>query len=171
MEETTPAIHDIVAYTDQLEVRGEVKAWPPRRILDVLNSKQTPFLTVDDASVMPLSRWGKAQPATAETIVLNKAEIVLVWLIRETAVTASEFATVHKVPQRVIAYVGPFVAQGTMHIIREATLSQALDSASDQFVALTDPSVLCLPVTGISLEGGLVLCLNKDKIMALQAAR
>ena len=171
MEESTPAIHDIVAYTDQLEVRGEVRAWPPRRILDVLNSKQTPYLTVGDASIMPLSRWGKAQPASAQAIVLNKAEIVLVWLIRETEVLASEFATVHKVPQRVIAYAGSFVVQGTMHIIREATLSQALDAVSDQFVALTDPSVLCLPVAGISLEGGLVLCLNKDKRMALQAAR
>lgn len=171
MEETAPAIHTIVAYTDQLEVKGEAKAWPPRRILDLLNSKQTPYLTVDHASVMPLSRWGKAQPASAETIVLNKAEIVLVWLIKETTVTASEFVTVHKVPRRVIAYAGPFVAQGTMHIIREATLSQALDATSDQFVALTDPSVLCLPVTGISLEGGLVLCLNKDKLVAVQEVR
>jgi hypothetical protein len=171
MEETAPAIHDIVAYTDQLEVRGEVRAWPPRRILDVLNSRQTPYLTVDNASVMPLSRWGKAQAASAQAIVLNKAEIILVWLVRETAVEASEFATVHKVPQRVIAYAGSFVAQGTMHMIREATLSQALDAVSDQFIALTDPSVLCLPVAGISLEGGLVLCLNKGRIMAVQAAR
>ena len=170
MEETTPATHDIVAYTDQLEVRGEVRAWPPRRILDVLNSTQTPYLTVDAASVMPLSRWGKSQPASAQAVILNKLEIVLVWLVRETGVGTSEFATVHKVPQRVIAYVGPFVAQGTMHIIREATLSQTLDTTSDQFVALTDPSMLCVSVAGISLEGGLVLCVNKDKIMALQAA-
>jgi hypothetical protein len=158
-----------VAYTDQLEVRGVVKAWPPRRILDVLNSTQTPYLTVEGASVMPLSRWGKAQPASAPAITLNKAEIVLVWLIRETEVKTSEFATVYKVPQPVIAYAGPFVAQGTMHIIKEANLSQALEVTSEQFVALTDPSVLCLPITGISLEGGLVLCLNRGKIMAVQA--
>jgi hypothetical protein len=171
MEETAPATHEIVAYTDHVEVKGEVRAWPPRRILDVLNSTQTPYLTVEGASVMPLSRWGKAQPASAETIVLNKEEIVLVWLVRESGVTASELVTVHKVPQRVIAYAGPFVAQGTLHIIREANLSQALDVTSDQFVALTNPSVLCLPVAGISLEGGLVLCLNKDRIMAVQAVR
>ena len=169
MEESKPAIHDIVAYTDQLEVRGVVKAWPPRRILDVLNSTQTLYLTVEDASVMPLSRWGKAQPATAPAIILNKAEIVLVWLVRESGVPASELSTVHKVPQKVIAYLGPFVAQGTMHIIREASLSQALDSASEQFLALTDPSMLCLSVAGISLEGGLVLCLNRGKIIAVQA--
>lgn len=169
MEESKPAIHDIVAYTDQLEVRGVVKAWPPRRILDVLTSTQTLYLTVEDASVMPLSRWGKAQPATAPAIILNKAEIVLVWLVRESGVPASELSTVHKVPQKVIAYLGPFVAQGTMHIIREASLSQALDSASEQFLALTDPSMLCLSVAGISLEGGLVLCLNRGKIIAVQA--
>jgi len=169
MEETKPAIHDIVAYTDQLEVRGVVKAWPPRRILDVLNSTQTPYLTVEDASVLPLSRWGKAQPASTPAITLNKAETILVWLFGESGVPPSELVTVHKVPQRVVAYAGPFVAQGTMHIIMEATLSQALDVASEQFVALTNPSVLCVPVTGISLEGGLVLCLNRGKIMAVQA--
>jgi hypothetical protein len=170
MEETAPAIHTIVAYTDHLEVKGEVRAWPPRRILDVLNSKQTPYLTVDGASVLPLSRWGKAQPASAESVVLNKQEIALVWLIRETEVKATELVTVHKVPQRVIAYTGPFVAQGKMHILREATLSQALDATSDQFVALTNPSVLCLSVAGISFEGGLVLCLNKDTLTAVQIA-
>jgi len=168
MEETQPAIHQIVAYTDQLEVRGVVRAWPPRRILDVLNSTQTPYLTVEDAAVLPLSRWGKAQPASAPAITLNKVETILVWLVRESGVPPSELVTVHKVPQRVIAYAGPFVAQGTMHIITEATLSQALDVASEQFVALTDPSVLCVPVTGISLQGGLVLCLNRGKIMAVQ---
>jgi hypothetical protein len=170
MEENKPAIHDIVAYTDTLEVRGVVKAWPPRRMLDVLNSTQSPYLTVDDAAVMPLSRWGKAQPASAPATTLNKAEIVLVWLVRESGVPTSELATVHKVPQRVIAYAGPFVAQGTMHIIREATLSQALDVTTEQFIALTNPSLLCISVAGLSLEGGLVLSLNRGKIMALQAA-
>jgi hypothetical protein len=169
MEETRPAVHDIVAYTDSLEVRGVAKAWPPRRILDVLNSTQTPYLTVEDAAVMPLSRWGKAQPASAPAIILNKAEIVLVWLVRESGVPASELSTVHKVPQNVITYAGPFVARGTMHIIREANLSQALDVTSEQFVALTNPSVLSLSVEGISLEGGLVLCLNRGKVMAIQA--
>jgi len=84
--EMPPAIHEIIAYTDLLEVRGEVRAWPPRRILDVLNGEQTPYLTVEQASIIPLSQWGKGQPATVESIVLNKSEIILVWLVRETTV-------------------------------------------------------------------------------------
>ena len=171
MEDTTPAVHEIVAYTDRLEVRGEVHAWPPRRILDVLNNTQTPYLTVEQASVLPLSRWGRAQPTITESIVLNKAEIALVWLIKETEVESSEFATVYKVPQRVVAYIGPFVAQGTMHILRDTTLSQALDAVREQWFALTDPSVLCLSVAELTLAGGLVLSVNKDRVMALQAAR
>jgi hypothetical protein len=170
MEDTTPAIHEIVAYTDRLEVRGEVHAWPPRRILDVLNNTQIPYLTVEQASVLPLSRWGRAQPTVAESIVLNKAEIALVWLIKETEVESSEFATVYKVPQSVVAYVGSFVAQGTMHILRDTTLSQALDAVREQWFALTDPSVLCLPVAELTLTGGLVLSVNKDRVMALQTA-
>jgi hypothetical protein len=169
-EDKAPAIQEIVAFTGELEVRGEVSAWPPRRILDVLNSEQIPYLSVDQASIMPLSRWGKAQPAIADSIVLNKDEIILVWLVRETKVERPLLATAYKIPQPVIAYAGPFVAQGTLHIIREVTLAQALDAMSERFIALTDPSVLCLSVPELALRGGIVLGLNKDKVMAMQVA-
>ena len=170
MEEESPAVHEIIAYTSHLEVRGEVKAWPPRRILDVLNSQQMPYLNVDQASIVPLSRWGKVQPAVAESCVLNKSEIILVYLVRETKVERPLLATPYKVPQSITAYAGPFVAQGILHIIREATLAQALDVVGEQFIALTDPSVLSLSVPELVLKGGIVLCLNKDKLMAMQVA-
>ena len=170
MEDQTPAIHEVVAYTSQLEVRGEVRAWPPRRILDVLNSEQLPYLTVDQASIVPLSRWGKAQPAGAESVILNKDEIIMVWLVRETEVERPLLVAKHKIPQRVTAYAGPFVAQGTLHVIREVTLAQALDAMSERFIALTEPSVLCLSVAELVLRGGIVLGLNKDKVMAMQVA-
>lgn len=169
MEDIPPAIHEIAVYTEALEVRGEVKAWPPRRILDVLNSQQTPYLEVEQASIIPLSRWGKAQPRIADSVVLNKQEIILVWLIRETEVKATEFTTVHKVPQRVIAYAGPFVAQGTMHMLRESSLSQAMDATREKFFALTSPSVFCLSVPELTLKEGIVLSLNKDQVAAMQA--
>jgi hypothetical protein len=151
-------------------VKGEVRAWPPRRILDVLNNVQTPYLSVDQASVLPLSRWGKAQSTGAENIVLNKDELSLVWLVRETTVEPPKFATVHKVPQTVVAYVGPFVAQGSIHIVREATLGQALDTMKEQFIALTEPSVICLSAAGLTFRGGIVVAMNKARIMAIQVS-
>lgn len=168
MEDLAPAIHEIAVYTDLLEIRGEVRAWPPRRILDVLNGTQTPYLTVEQAAVIPLSRWGKAQPTAVESLVLNKEEIILVSLIRETKVESGDFTTVHKIAQPVLAYAGPFIARGEMHILREATLSQALDAIRENFIALTDPSVYCLTVPGLTLKGGIVLGLNKDRVMAMQ---
>ncbi|MDH4208564.1 MAG: hypothetical protein OEV76_06805 [Anaerolineae bacterium] len=168
MEDMPPAIHEVVAYTGHLEVRGEVRAVPPRRLLDVLNTTQTPYLTIENAAVMPLSRWGQSEPSAAQSVVLNKAEITFVWLIRESRVEVSEFVTVHKVPRQVIAYFGPFVAEGTIHVIREYTLSQALDAIREQFVAITSPSVVCLTVDGLTLKGGIVLCLNKERIVAVQ---
>jgi len=168
VEDLAPAIHEIAVYTDLLEIRGEVRAWPPRRILDVLNGTQTPYLTVEQAAVIPLSRWGKAQPTAVESLVLNKEEIILVSLIRETKVESGDFTTVHKIAQPVLAYAGPFIARGEMHILREATLSQALDAIRENFIALTDPSVYCLTVPGLTLKGGIVLGLNKDRVMAMQ---
>jgi hypothetical protein len=166
--EMPPAIHEIIAYTDLLEVRGEVTAWPPRRILDVLNGEQTPYLTVEQASVIPLSQWGKGEPATVQSVVLNKSEVILVWLVRETTVEPPESVTVHKVPQRVIVYTGPFVVQGSIHVLREGTLTQALDAMREAFIAVTDPSLLCLSAEGLALKGGIVLGLNKERLMAMQ---
>ena len=169
MEDVSPAIHEVAVYTGLLEVKGEVRAWPPRRMLDMLNAGQMPYLEIDQASILPLSHWGKAQPAVAETVILNKQEIILVWLIRETEVEAPEFAAVHKIPQQVVAYAGPFIAQGTLHIIPDSTLSQALDTMRETYVALTKPSVYCLSVPGFSLKEGIVLGLNKERLAAMQA--
>ncbi len=168
MEDLPPAISEIAVYTDLLEIRGEVRAWPPRRILDVLNGTQTPYLTVEQAAVIPLSRWGKAEPTAVESLVLNKEEIILVWLIRETKIETTEFTTVHKIAQQVLAYAGPFIVRGDLHTLREATLSQALDAIREKFIALTDPSVYCLTVPGLTLKGGIVLGLNKDRVTAMQ---
>lgn len=121
-----------------------------------------------NASVIPLSRWGKAQPSTASAVVLTKAQIAFVALLREAQVERSAFVTVHKVPQEVILYSGPFVAQGALHIVRERTLGQALDAIQDQFLALTNPSLLCLTLDGLALREMLVLCVNLRRIMAVQ---
>lgn len=169
MEDMSPAVHEVVAYTDHLEVRGEVSAMPPRRLVDVLNNPQTPYLIIEKASVMPLSRWGVSQPSIAENVVLNRDQIAFVWLLRETQVASDHFVTVHKVPRRAIVYIGPFVVQGTLHIIRERTLSQALDAIREQFIALTDPSAVCLSVDRLAPRGGIVCCLNRERIMAVQA--
>lgn len=168
MEEMSPAVHEVVAYTDHLEVRGEVRALPPRRLLDLLNAAQMPYLTIENAALMPLSRWGDSEPSTAKSVVVNKAEIAFVWLVREAQVEAPEFVTVHKVPRQVMVYLGPFVAHGIIHIIREQTISQALDAIRDQFIAITSPSLVCLTVDGLTLKGGIVLCLNRERIMAVQ---
>lgn len=164
-----PVTHEIAVYTDQLEVKGEITAWPPRRVLDVLNNKQAPFLTVEQASIVPLSRWGKAQPTAVQDIVLNKREIVFVWPIREEKVESSEFVTVHKVPREVLAYAGSFIFQGTMHMIREANLSDAWDIIKEDFLALTNPSVFCLTVPGLTFREGPVAVLSKEKTMAIHA--
>jgi hypothetical protein len=167
VESLPPAIHEIAIYTDLLEVKGKIKAWPPRRVLDVLNTRDAPFLSVEQASIIPLARWGKSQPTVVETMILNKQEIIFVWPIREAEVERSEFTTVHKVPQQMMAYAGPFILQGTVHIISEAALTEAWDLIKEDFAALTSPSVFCLTIPELSLRKGTVVALNKRKTMAI----
>jgi hypothetical protein len=171
MESLPPAVHEVTVYTDELEVKGEMEAWPPRRVLDVLNTAQMPFLTIERASVIPLTHWGKSQPSVVESITLNKQEIIFVWPIREAAVEVSEFMTVHKVPHEMIAYAGPFIFQGTIHIISEASVAEAWDLIREDFAALTNPSVFCLTIPELTLKHGAVVALNKHKTMAIHSGK
>lgn len=169
VEKLPAAIHEIAVYTNLLEVKGQIRAWPPRRVLDVLNGTQTPLLIVEQASIVPLARWGKARPTVVEAITLNKREILFVWPIREADVEKSDFMTVHKVPEEIMAYAGPYIFRGIMHIISEASLHEAWDLIKEDFAALTDPSVFCLTVPELSLREGAVVALNKDKTTAIHS--
>jgi hypothetical protein len=171
MEQLPAAIHEVGVYTDLLEVKGQIRAWPPRRVLDVLNSTQTSLLLVEQASLVPLARWGKAQPTVVEAITLNKREILFVWPTREAEVEKSDFMTVHKVPENVMAYAGPFIFRGTMHIISEASLHEAWDLIREDFAALTDPSVFCLTAPELSLREGAVVAFNKARTTAIHARK
>ena len=78
-----------------------------------------------------------------------------------------EFITIHKVAHPVVVYVGPFVVTGRLHTIQEATLAQALDAMLEDFVAITQPSLLCMTNRALSLKEGVIAAVRKGKIVAL----
>ena len=90
------------------------------------------------------------------------------WLIEETKVPSAEFITIHKVARPVTAYVGPFVIRGQMHTVQETTLLQALDAVSENFIAFTKPSAICVTTPWLSLEEGVIVAVRKSRIAALQ---
>ena len=162
------ARHEAVLFSDQFEIRGVLEMRPPRRFLDFLNDRFRSILTITEASIRPLFAEPGGRPLSLPSLVINKNSINLAWLLKEKKVAAGDFVTIHKVARPVTVYLGPFVARGQLHAIQEATLAQALDAVTEDFIALTKPSLICLANPSLSLQEGIIAALRKDKITALQ---
>jgi hypothetical protein len=162
------ARHEVIIYTDYYEMKGMVEARPARRLLDVLNDKYLQVLTLLETSLRPLSVPPESRALTISSLVLNKKEILLAWLVKETKVDSGELVTVHKLQRAVTIYAGPFIVRGSIHAVREETLAQALDAISDEFVAVTEPYVVSTSSPAIVLKGGIIAAVKRDRIMALQ---
>lgn len=162
------ARYAVVIFSEQFEMRGVLDMRPPRRFLDALNDRYRPIMTLTEAFIRPLVAGPGGRPLSVPSLVISKGSIILAWLLRETKVVASGFITIHKVARPVTVYLGPFVARGRLHTIQEATLGQALDAVTDDFIALTSPSLICLTNPSLSLQGGIIAAIRKDKIAALQ---
>lgn len=158
----------VALYSDSFEIRGTLVTRPPRRILDILNDRFRLILALTEISIRPLVAEPGPRPLAVPSLIINKEGIIMAWLIEETKVPSAEFTTIHKVARPVTAYVGPFVIRGRMHTIQETTLLQALDAVTEDFIALTEPSAVCLTSPWLSLKEGIIAAVRKSSVAALQ---
>lgn len=163
------ARHEVALYSDSYEIKGTLVTRPPRRLLHILNDRFRSTLPLTEASIRPLVAEPGTRPLAVPSLIVNKEGIIIAWLIiEETEVLSAEFITVHKVARPVTAYVGPFVIRGQMHAIQEATLLQALDAVTEDFIALTEPSAVCVTSPWLSLKEGVIAAFRKSSLAALQ---
>jgi hypothetical protein len=162
------AKHKVALYSDSYEMKGTIATRPPRRFLDILNDRFRLLLNLTEASIRPLVAELGARPLAVPSLIVNKEGIIMAWLIEETKVTRDESVTIYKVARLVTAYVGPFVIRGQMHAVQEATLLQALDAVAEDFIALTEPSAVCVTSPWLSLKEGIIAAVRKSSLAALQ---
>jgi hypothetical protein len=167
-EPLSEARHEVALYSDSYEIRGTLVTRPPRRLMDILNDQFRLLLFLTEASIRPLAAEPSTRPLAAPSLIVNKEGIIMAWLIEETKVSSAEFTTVYKVARPVTAYVGPFVIRGQMHAIQEATLLQALDAVTEDYIALTEPSAVCVTSPWLSLKEGIIAAVRKSSIAVLQ---
>ncbi len=160
--------HEVALYSDSYEMRGTLVTRPPRRFLDILNDQFRLILSLTEASIRPLAAESGTSPLAVPSLIVNKEGIIMAWLIEETLVSRAEFVTIHKVARPVTAYVGPFVIRGQMHAVRETTLLQSLDAVTEDFIALTEPSAVCVTSPWPSFKEGIIAAVRKSSLAALQ---
>ncbi len=162
------ARYEVALYSDSYEMKGTLVTRPPRRFLDILNDRFRLILSLTEASIRLLATDPGVRPMVVPSLIINKEGIIMAWLFEETKVISEEFITVHKVARPVTAYVGPFVIRGQMHAIQEATLLQALDAVTEDFIAVTEPSAVCPTSPWLSLKEGIIAAVRKSSVAAIQ---
>jgi hypothetical protein len=125
---------ELLLYTDTLAIHGIVRTHQ-RRITDILNFVEAPFLVVEDVTA-------REHGSAGEPIRANFAQVNLdavLFAIADTTVEPSPELRTPKLQEPVLVSIPPFTVVGMIHV---------LPTAGDLREALTELSGRFLPVTG-----------------------
>jgi hypothetical protein len=147
------------AITCELRVRQ-------RRLTDYLNAADEPFFMVEKARISALA--AATSSARAATFAqLNREAVVFAIPYSGEASDEEEqkrLVIVQKVPHQVILNAPPFTIQGSLHLLRETSLRDALLSMRQQFLPITSAEAIYMP-TGQRFSGS-ILIVNRIRIEA-----
>ncbi len=124
---------DLLLYTDTLATHGIVRTHQ-RRITDILNLSEAPFLVLEDVTVR--EHGSSAAPIRAAFAPVTLAAGLVA--IAATPVEASPELRTPKVQEPVLVSVPPFTVVGMIHVLPTAgDLREALTELSGRFLPVT----------------------------------
>ncbi len=125
---------ELTLYTDALITRGWVQT-RQRRVTDILNRAEAPFLILEDVTVEELGDRG--QPIRADVAQVNLDSVL--FAVADDVVEPSAELRTAKNPAQAIVSVPPFRITGTIHLLPgEPSLRDALSELSATFIPITD---------------------------------
>jgi hypothetical protein len=154
---------ELMLYTDALVTRGFVRT-RQRRVTDILNRAEAPFLVLEDVTVEELGVRG--QPIRAGYAQVN-LDAVLFAVADEPVEPSPELRT-PKTQEQAILSVPPFKIIGTIHLLpTQGDLREALTELTGRFLPVTDAAFWSDAVGEVRQEA-LLLAVNhqRTQIMA-----
>ena len=125
---------ELLLYTDTLAAHGVVRTHQ-RRITDILNRSDTPFLVLEDVTVR--EHGSDAEPIRAAFAQVNLDAVL--FAIADTPVVPSPELRTPKVQEPVLVSVPPFTVVGMIHLLPTAgDLREALTELLGRFLPVTD---------------------------------
>jgi hypothetical protein len=137
-----------------------------RRLTDYLNAADESFFMVEQAQISALA----ASAASARSVSfaqLNRDAVVFAIPYSGEASDEEEqkrLVMVQKLPHQVTLNAPPFTIQGTLHLLKETSLRDALLSMRQQFLPLTSAHAIYMP-TGQRFSAGIII-VNRIRIEA-----
>lgn len=123
----------LTLYTDAFVIRGRIRT-RQRRLTDVLNLAEDPFLVVSDATT---DEYGSHGVATKTDYAQVNLAAVLFAVADGDIETRPDLRT-PKVPEIALISIPPFKIIGRIHLLPERDLREALSELTGAFIPVTD---------------------------------
>ena len=123
----------LTLYTDAFIVRGTIRT-RQRRITDILNLAEEPFVVVTNATV---DEYGTRSIAVHTAYAQVNLGAVL-FAVSDIAIEARPDLRTPKVPEMALISIPPFKITGRIHLMPERDLHEALSELTGMFVPVTD---------------------------------
>ena len=123
----------LTLYTDAFVIRGTIRT-RQRRITDVLNQADEPFVVVSDATIDEYGSKGIASRADYAQVNLG----AVLFAISDQVIEARPDLRTPKVPEMAMISLPPFRITGRIHLMPERDLHEALSELTGAFIPVTE---------------------------------
>jgi hypothetical protein len=123
----------LTLYTDAFVIRGTIRT-RQRRVTDILNLADEPFLVVSGATI---DEYGSTTAATRSEYAQVNLATVLFAVTDETLEERPDLRT-PKVPEMAMITIPPFRITGRIHLLPQRELQEALSELTGAFIPVTD---------------------------------
>jgi hypothetical protein len=128
-----PLTVPLTFYTDAFVIRGSVRT-RQRRLTDILNEADDPFLVISDATI---DEYGTAALASkAEYAQVNLATVL--FAVSDDSIESRPDLRTPKIPEMAMITIPPFRITGRIHLMPERPLHEALSELTGSFLPVTD---------------------------------
>lgn len=130
---STQRVVHLTLYTDAFVIRGSAET-RQRRVTDILNQAEDPFLVLSDVTVDEFGPHGKT--STAEYAQINLASVL--FAVADSPVEPVPELRTPKIPEIALIAVPPFSVTGHIHLMPERDLRAALRELVGSFLPVTE---------------------------------
>src|SRR5262245_31768135 len=123
----------LTLYTDAFVIRGTIRT-RQRRMTDVLNQADEPFVVVSDATIDEYGSKGIASRADYAQVNLG----AVLFAVSDESVEPRPDLRTPKVPEMAMISLPPFRITGRIHLMPERDLHEALSELTGAFIPVTD---------------------------------
>jgi hypothetical protein len=132
---------ELAAFTDRVVVRGSV-ALPYRRVIDLLNSTDREYISIDGATVGPLVLIGEVTGPNAKTPVIRRTRIILAGVSAEQAAPpADDVSFQRSVLTPCLGFIGAFVFNAHVPLLPGQRVLELMEAQRSDFLLFYDADV------------------------------